>query len=374
MFTIRRLLFICMLLVTQMTFAADIWLNPAPYPEGMDTWYGTSYNTSAQHDYRLRIGGWGDSYNTLLRFDLSGLPQVAEHVYIWLYPINEGVTTDINWYIIGKQWQSSTLTFQDFPMPSNVLYPIGSTSAPIQGQWYRVEIPVGIYNAWRAGTGTNYKNHGFFLTPVSNNNNYSTFGSSQQGYYGPHLQVTYTPQANDNVIKLKWPLGTAKPASPSVGGAFGDPWGSGVTKCVGLPMTHAGVDIPNAIGNPVYAAEDGVVREVFNSGSVWASAIVLEHNHPTGGKYTTVYWHVNPVGVAQPVSGQPLVFIPKGMQIATIANITGGGSHLHIGVRIGVYNSTISNKGALPTGSCIELPTFRESFINPWDTNQVLFQ
>lgn len=179
---------------------------------------------------------------------------------------------------------------------------------------------------------------------------------------------------NDNVIKLKWPLATAKPATPSAGGAFGDPWGVGQGKCVGLPMTHAGVDIPNAVGNPVYAAEDGVVREVLNSGSVWASAIVLEHNHPVSGKYTTVYWHVTPVGVVQPIAGQPLVFVPKGMQIATIANITGGGSHLHIGVRIGAYNGTVSNKGALPTGYCSELPTWKENFLNAWDPAQVLFQ
>lgn len=319
--------------------AADKWVNPAPFPVGMDTWFGSVYNTTAQHDNRLRVGGWGDMYNTLLRFDLSGLPQVADGAYLWLYAINEGAPTNINWSMIGKQWQSSTVGSSDFPLPSNVLFPVGTTSAPTPWQWYVLNI-TGIYNAWRSSV--SYKNYGLYLAPVSNNNNYSSFYSSTQGGgYGPWLQVTYTPQANDNVIKLKWPLSTAKPATPTAGGAFGDPWGNGITKCVGLPMTHAGVDIPNTIGNPVYAAEDGFVREVLPATQTggWASAIVLEHNHPSGNntKYTTVYWHVNPVsGVVVAPVGQSPTFIPKGMQIATIANISpNGGSHLHFGLRIG---------------------------------------
>ena len=67
-------------------------------------------------------------------------------------------------------------------------------------------------------------------------------------------------------------------------------------------------------------------------------------------------------------------FIPKGMQIATIANIAPHGSHLHFGTRLGVYSGTYSDKGALPTGYCSELARFPENFINSWDLNQVLFQ
>lgn len=77
-----NVLLVSAFLFTTNAFAADKWLNPAPYPVGMDTWFGTVYNTTAQHDNRLRVGGWGDMYNTLLRFDLSGLPQVATNAYI----------------------------------------------------------------------------------------------------------------------------------------------------------------------------------------------------------------------------------------------------------------------------------------------------
>lgn len=348
------------------TFAADKWLNPAPYPVGMDTWFGSVYNKTAQHDYRDRIGGWGDQYSSLLRFDLSGLPQVATSALIWRYTINEGTPTAINWWKINEQWQSSTVGYTNFPW--GTLLSLGTTSAPSPGYWYTTNITT-LYNQWRTGT-TGSLNYGLLMTPVSTNNNYSSFYSSTQGGgYGPWIQVTYTPQSNDNVIKLKWPLSTAKPATPSSGGAFGDPWGTGITKCVGQPMTHAGVDIPNAVGNPVYAMEDGVVKEVLPASQTggWASAIVLEHNHPVSGKFTTVSWHVTELsGIV------PGAFVPKGMQIATIANISPHGSHLHIGVRIGAYNSTYSDKGALPTGYCSELATFQENFINPW--TQVLFQ
>lgn len=384
MFTLRRLTKVLIgslfsfLFFTSSVFAADIWRNPAPYPEGMDTWYGTVYNTSAQHDYRLRIGGWGDTYNTLLRFDLSGLPQVADHMYIWLYPINEGAPTNINWNLIGQQWQSSTLTSQDFPLPSNVLYLLGQTAAPTQGQWYRIEIPVGIYNAWRSGAGAQYKNYGLFLAPASNNNNYSTFGSSQQGYYGPHLQVTYTPQANDNVITLKWPLGTNNSGRVVGGFHWQDNW---VSSCGGLIKKHNGTDYSATAGWPVYAAEDGVVREFGpESTGQWASRIVLEHNHPSGGKYTTVYWHVNPIAMS---IGN---FIPKGMQIATVANLATG-SHLHFGLRIGSYDSAYLNgtpfagTGALPQNNCPDnppndkwYPAFPAGFISPEITSNVLFQ
>lgn len=139
-------------------------------------------------------------------------------------------------------------------------------------------------------------------------------------------------------------------------------------------MTHAGVDIPNAVGNPVYASEDGFVKRVYPA-SGWAYVIVMEHNHPVSGKFTTTYWHVNPLSeiVDPSQNGNIPVFVPKGMQIATIADISPNGSHLHLGVRVGAYNSTYSDKGALPTGYCSELTTFPENFVNPWNTSQVIF-
>lgn len=348
-------------------FAADKWLNPAPYPIGMDTWFGTVYSTTAQHDNRLRVGGWGDMYNTLLRFDLSGFPQVATNAYIWLYAINEGAPTDINWSLIGKQWQSSTVKSSDFPLPSNVLYFAGTTPAPTPGYWYKVNI-TGIYNAWRSSA--TYKNYGLYLAPVSNNNNYSSFASSLQGWYGPHLQATYTPQADDGVIKLKWPLGTSY-ASRVVTQSFGVDW-AGMKYCpAGVIKKHNGVDYSAVAGTTVYAPEDGIVKNTDLLPGGWASRIVIEHNHPVSGKYTTVLMHVNPsVAVDN--------FVPKGMQVATVADLTpfGNDTHFHFGIRIGAYNAIVSGTGALPQATCTDpsgttYPGFPENFQNP---SAVLFQ
>lgn len=342
----------------------------------MDTWFGSYYSTTAQHDEKNVIGGWGDTYYTLLRFDLSGLPLVATKAYIYRHtvPMASGFSTAIRWYRITAPWQSHKATYGNFPFFATEH--IATYAAPTADTWYRTDVTT-LYNQWRAAGATKTLNYGVILEPVLTDNKWSSIDSSKKTGFGPRLKVEYTPQSNDGVIKLKWPLGTAKPSSPSSGGAFGDYWGVGVKKCSGLSMTHTGVDIPNTVDNPVYAAEDGVVREILSPTETggWASAIVLEHNHPVSGKYTTVYWHVTPAPGIVVASGQDKTFIPKGMKIATIANLyPKAGNHLHFGVRLGDYDSTYSDKGALPTGTCSELKSFKENFINPWSTSNVIFQ
>jgi len=49
--------------------AAFVGVKPGPFPVGMDTWYGSVYNTSSMHDGNLRVGGWNDEYNSLIRFN-----------------------------------------------------------------------------------------------------------------------------------------------------------------------------------------------------------------------------------------------------------------------------------------------------------------
>lgn len=367
---VRVLLFLsCMAMATNAS-AASIWRNPGPFPDGMDTWFGSVYNTSAQHDYRLRVGGWGDEYDSLIRFDLSGLPQVANQALIYLYSIADGGTpTYLMWYLLSMQWHSGTVTWGTQPAGTFLGYSV----PPTVGSWYAVDFTAQ-YNAWRSGNSSSV-NYGLKLRPYQTNNNYSSFYSSTQGGgAGPWLYVSYTPQANDNVLKLKWPLATTKPATPVAGGAFGDYWGTGQSYCSGQSMTHTGVDVPANAGTVVYSAEDGIVKEVLpaSQSGGWASAIVLEHNSPSGGKYTTVYWHINPVADTASAGG----FVPKGMQIATVADLTpyGHTTHFHFGVRMGTYNSTYSDKGALPTNYCSQLTSFPENFINPWDNNLVNFQ
>ena len=362
MSVIKRLLFVCALLFSQLVSAATIWKNPAAYPEGMDLWFGSVYNTTPSHDYQLRIGGWGDTYQTLLRFDLSGLPRTADAAYVWLYYFNSGTPTNINWYLVTNQWQSGTVGSSTEPSGAFV----GATAAPAAVGWYKVNV-TSFYNQWRLGG-----NYGFQLKPVSNNNNYTTFYSSTQGGgIGPWLQVDYTPTATDSVIKLKWPLSTPR-SSLSVNLGFG---GQSPITCTtdGRNKEHNGTDYSASMGTAVYAAEDGVIKEILTPSQTggWAYNIVMEHNHPTGGKFTTVYWHVTPSsGVVVAPAGQT-TFIPRGMQIATVADLApyGHGTHFHFGVRVGAYTSNVSGLGALPYAAypCLSYPVFPAGFINPED-------
>jgi murein DD-endopeptidase MepM/ murein hydrolase activator NlpD len=135
-------------------------------------------------------------------------------------------------------------------------------------------------------------------------------------------------------------------------------------------MSHAGIDIPAPFGKPVYAAEDGDVQVITDGRPFgFARAVTIQHTHPVFGKYTTVSWHIDPASGIE--NG---VHVTKGQQIGTIAEIDGG-EHLHFGVRIGKFDKTYSDKGALPTkDNCPELVKFPEKFVDPWNQDRVLFQ
>ncbi len=104
--------------------AAVAVVKPGPFPDGMDTWYGSVFNTSSMHDGNLRVGGWGDEYNSLVRFNLSGLPLTSTQAIVWLYAHPAGGTpVGINWYRNTTQWHTGSVTWNT--RPSTAL--LGST-------------------------------------------------------------------------------------------------------------------------------------------------------------------------------------------------------------------------------------------------------
>ena len=369
-----------LLLFASLSFGADKWLQP-PAVEGMDTWFGSYYNKTAQFDGRDRVGGWGDYYYSVLRFNLSGLPLVPTRVLLWRYSFNDGGTpTSINWFIPSTQWQTNTIGYNN--RPNLYAFTYISSPAPALGTWTSVDI-TGLYYYWRqggvwSGGSQYYLNYGLFLSPQLNNNNYSSFYSSRTAGYGPQLQVTYNTTSNDSKIQLKWPLGTNNTARTVSGYSFGVPW---IDSCGGKPKLHTGTDYTANAGWTVYAPEDGIVKQILLPSQTggWMSNIVIEHNTLTGGKFTTVIWHIN----------QPTVkvgdFVPKGMPMATIANLSSG-AHMHFGLRLGAYNAAVyggtyyAGVGGLPQMNCQDAngtwyPQFTVSgFINTQDVSQVLFQ
>lgn len=367
---VLKLLFVLGLFVLPaFASAAVVTVKPGPFPDGMDVWFGSVFNTSSQHDGKLLVGGWGDEYDTYTRYNLSGLPQTATQAILWFnaFPRNDGSTlTNINWYQVNGQWHAGSIAWGSQP-PSTF---VGSTGNVPASGWYGINI-TSFYNNWRSGNPST-SNFGFRLRPVGTNNQFDQFYGSATGNTAlrPQLDVYYTPQANDSIIKLKWPLASPVYASRVVTQAFGVNWSAGVT-CNGLVKKHNGTDFQANSGTVIYAAEDGIVKEVLFDGSgPWGYNIVTEHTSPTGGKYTTVYWHVQPV--SDVFASNPGGFIPKGMQVATVYNL-GSNTHYHIGARIGAYTAGVSGTGALPQTACGGYPAFPAGFVDPNNTGNVIF-
>jgi murein DD-endopeptidase MepM/ murein hydrolase activator NlpD len=346
--------------------AADSLVARIPGPsEGMDIWLPAQ--GSAQLDSSLRVGTLtGVEDAIFLRFNLSGLPQRANKVNLSLYltPYSGTTWTGMNLSNVTSQWHSSTIKWS--AQPSSVL--VKALSAPRAAGWYSFDV-TDLYNQWRSGSSLNF---GLRLSRAATANNaFNMFSSSHANSNRPELDVYYTPQAKDGVPKLKWPLATPR-AKLNVNTPFG-----GVSKLAcktgpyaGQLKQHPGVDYSATKTTPVYAAEDGIVKEsVFES--PWAYNIVLEHNHPIQGKYTTVYWHVNPVSEAS--SANIGGFVPRGLQIGSVADL-GSNTHFHFGVRIGPYQAGLSGLGALPYAAkpCDNFPVFAAGFIDP--EKDVLFQ
>jgi hypothetical protein len=131
--------------------------------DGMDVWYGNFYYKTGIHDEKLQVGGWGDQYQTLLRFDLGGMPQVADRVDLWLWSFPRGdasTPTWIQWFMNTSQWQSGTVGWDTRPNK----FSLGYTRPPsASGGWYGVNF-TNLYNLWRTGNASPL-NYGLMLAP-----------------------------------------------------------------------------------------------------------------------------------------------------------------------------------------------------------------
>lgn len=100
-------------------------------------------------------------------------------------------------------------------------------------------------------------------------------------------------------------------------------------KTCGCGDNHYGLDLAAAIGTPVRAVADGVVR---NTGtfSGWGRAVVVEHELPSGNQYISLYAHLSKFKKGMK-TGQT---IRRGEIVALSGNSgTSFGPHLHLEVR-----------------------------------------
>ena len=93
----------------------------------------------------------------------------------------------------------------------------------------------------------------------------------------------------------------------------------------GYPHFHTGIDLVEPFGSPVYAADDGIVALVGNSGGGYGNYVVIAH----AGGFDTLYGHLSTalVQVGQTVTQGTVI----GLEGST-GNSTG--AHLHFELRI----------------------------------------
>jgi hypothetical protein len=168
-------------------------LTLKPGPEGQDLWVTStfSYNDNYGVDEPwLKVGGWGDYYHSLLRFDLSGaaLPGDVTSATLRLYNTDAGSYTPTGMYVdrLSTAWTES-YGWHDYALSyTNVT----TTAAPGYG-WIDIDVTSSV-NQWLQAPATNF---GLQLRPFGINQNLNYFVSSDasgtMAQYRPELVLAF---------------------------------------------------------------------------------------------------------------------------------------------------------------------------------------
>lgn len=322
---------------------------------GQDVWitsiysYGDDYGVD---DEKLQVGGWGDSYYALIRFDVENMPMSATSATVVLQPFarTELAPTDVSTPVpmtlhqITSAWNENTGWFSQ---PATTF--ISNLPAPVVGRPYAIDI-TDIYNKWKSGTAQNL---GLELRPTANDNRFDVFRSSDykaDPSVRPMLKIVSASVPSGD--HFTWPI---DPTNESDG--FFAPC-SDSPQCFWLnaggwrdvqPFLryefidngkvygyHLGADWdlgsdPADAGLPVASVADGVVVSVQPNVKQWGNVVFIEHQ-TSFGTYTSMYAHVDWMPSGPPRLGR----VARGQQIARIGN--GGGLypyHLHFEIREG---------------------------------------
>ena len=137
-------------------------------------------------DEKLIVGGWGDNYHTLIKFNLPTAPAHADLVTLELFCYKQRgagstamrldrVTSPWDWRQGGTGRDRNRLWWRD--RPSTTQWAQEVLPAYKAGEWYKIDVTT-LYNAWQTGQ---FPNHGIQLQPVSIDNRWNDFYSSRNG-------------------------------------------------------------------------------------------------------------------------------------------------------------------------------------------------
>ena len=185
-------------------------LQPGP-AAGSDVWitsalsYGSDYGVD---DEKLQVGGWGDWYHTLIKFDVITLPSNALSAMLELQPYSRGdqsTPAQMTLSRVTSGWDENTGWFTK---PSTSFE--RSLPAPVVGSTYSIDVTA-LYNGWKSGSIPNY---GVELRPTGNNNEFNVFRSSDylaDPLLRPKLVVRLVADQQPGVASV-----TVSPATTSI--------------------------------------------------------------------------------------------------------------------------------------------------------------
>lgn len=332
-------LFLALFVSVMRLSAATLVYQPSPY-KGKDIWISSYYSYNDDYgvnDGRLRVGGWGDWYNSVLKFDIEGLPKNPTQVVLALYPLpaNDGSTT-----VSSNVWRLTNSWDENSGWRNTVWtgYKLGTIPAPSNHVWQGMII-TSTYNLWKSDPATN---QGIMLAPTANNNRLNNYLSSdyETKGYRPYLHITYDETVTAPNFKLPLPGGRRWMVTTEVG--------SGDAKNPSEVLSsHTGVNyfsldfstqsLPAYSGPiPIYASAAGrVIVATYNQFN--GNHVVIDHDYDgkenTG--FTTRYLHFSNLPVVS--AGQ---YVAQGQLLGYMGNtgeVINGGVHLHFGIR---YNGS----------------------------------
>jgi len=334
---------------------------------------------------RLVIGTGGvghDRYNAVFRFPLVDLPAAdeIEEATLNLYPLGGLVffspvpvieRLDAEWWqACPSDGQSDWRPLCDTDTPVTSAVPTNNWGHWDDGEneydWFSLDITE-LYRDWQNSVSAN---HGLKLKDV---NLFSLLIFAGADHPDPTLRPRLIITAGTVRPTLRFPLDGGYEAAETRRRAkgyydFGSWWKKlrcdGTDKPPSPRLRHTGVDWPAAVGDPVYAVYDGVVRYA-ETHPTDGGFVVLEHD----GQWTSIYTHVIP-SVTEFTYGQPTTS-RRGEQIGAIARHTLPNPHLHFQVRVLPFEEPWARLGRLPEEECFAVRTeimereFPEKFVDP---------
>lgn len=171
-----------------------------------DTYIVNSFpNNVFSNDQNFITGGWGDTYISMLKFNIASLPAISpgDRVSVWFYNKrlqgNTATPTQVNVGLLASDFNNST-TWNNSGL-SWYTQTVRSVNVNPYDYWTEFVI-TDYYNYWKSGV----SNFGFAIVPVNNNNNFNFFQSSNTSTPISQKPILRITRINPNQF-LSFPIG-----------------------------------------------------------------------------------------------------------------------------------------------------------------------